>query len=239
MDTQEIRSVQFSDRLRGFMLARAVMKGMREHPEATTTASGTPEVRLIGLDPLRVLLIGSGLAVGYGVATHAEALTGALAEATQAGTRRGVIVQNRAVDGARIEQTVDDLGEVGAATFNTVVWCPSLLDVMRMPDRGQCHRSLTAGIGLLRDTARPDAEITLVGLPIPAKNGPIEELARAVVPRFNRALIRAVAPLPNVRYAESPSFTSLFDPTALSADYYRRLAEQIIHPAAASEARSA
>lgn len=71
---------QLSMRVR-LVLHRAVTRGMQEHPELTTMAEGSPEVRLMGLDPIRVQLIGSGLAVGYGIRSHAAGLTGAFAEA--------------------------------------------------------------------------------------------------------------------------------------------------------------
>lgn len=232
MDDPASRGTPVRDRLLSRALQRTILRGMSEHPELAVSAGGPPEVRLVGLDPIRVLVIGSGLAVGYGVRTHEEALTGALARAVQAGTSRGVIVQNHATRLTGLEHTVESIGLVGAATFHLVVWCPSLFDVFRSPERGRSNRALMEGLRLLRETARPDAELVLCALPAPIRRGPSEEIARTFVARFNPALRRAVAALPGVRVAETPDMTTLADPQAFSADYYDRWAEQIVHPEA-------
>lgn len=52
--------------------------------------SGPPAARSEGPDPDRILLLGSGIAAGYGVTTHDLALAGQLARQVSALTRRGV-----------------------------------------------------------------------------------------------------------------------------------------------------
>jgi hypothetical protein len=227
------------DRMLARALQRALLRGMREHPELIVQPTGAPEVRLVGVDPIRALIIGSGIALGYGVRTQRDALTGALADAIQNGGARGVIVQNQATTQHEIEQTLDGVRLVGATTFNVVVWSPSLFDAFRSPERGRYHRTLMDGLQLIRETARPGAQIIACELPSPTNRGPLEEIARVLVHRYNAALRRAVSVHPDVRVAETPDFTSLADPAAFSADYYRRWADQIVHPDAVASARSA
>ena len=239
MHTPTALRAPFHEGLLGHTVRRAILRGMREHPELASSARGIPEVRLVGLDPFRVLIIGAGLAVGYGVGSHQQALTGAIAEAVQDGGSRGVIVQNTATALHGLEQTVAGLGLVGATSFNLVVWCPSLFDAFRQPDRGAYQRRLLQGLQLLRETARPGARFVVCELPRPTRSGPIEDVARRRLPGFNGALRRAVAPYPDVSVAETPPFTSLLDPAAFSADYYRTWAEWIVRPRAAAAARGA
>jgi hypothetical protein len=203
---------------------------MREYPELAATAEGAAESRLLGLDPIRVLLIGSGLAVGYGVRTQEHALTGALARAVQDGSSRGVITLNHSAPMRTLEQAAVSLGLVGATSFDLIVWCPSLFDVMRTPNKGAYRRTLVNGLNLIRETARTGAQVIVCELPVPTDSGPAEAIARTLVPRFNAALHRVVAPLPGVTIAATPPFTTLRDPQAFTADYYDRWAQAITHP---------
>jgi hypothetical protein len=64
--------------------------------EATTplipAPTDSPQVRTVGVNTVRLLLIGSGPSVGRGVISHSLALPGALARALTATTGRGVVV---------------------------------------------------------------------------------------------------------------------------------------------------
>lgn len=209
-------------------LDRVVRQGMRAFPEVFATAPGAREIKLVGLDPARVLVIGSGLALGWGASSQQTALTGALAQKVQERTGRGAIVVNRAQELQQVDQTVTGLGMVGATGFGTVVWCPSLFDVIKSPERGRYHRALLQGLHLLRETAPSSGITVLCALPVPTRRGPIEEIARRLVPRFNAALRRIAEPFPDVYVCDSPSFTSLADHQAFSHGYYQQWAELIL-----------
>ncbi|MCQ9136909.1 hypothetical protein, partial [Streptomyces hilarionis] len=56
-----------------------------------------PRTLEIGRDPIRVLVFGGGLAIGYGVRTRAEAFDGPLARLVALRTGRGVVLENRAM----------------------------------------------------------------------------------------------------------------------------------------------
>lgn len=230
MDDPQVRATPARGRLLSRTLQRTVLQDMRQHPELAAAVGGVSEARIVGLDPIRVLVLGSGLAVGYGVDTHEEALTGALARAVRGDGSRGVTVLNHSAVMETVEQTVAGLGLVGTPTFHLVVWCPSLFDVMRAPDRGAYRRALLEGIGIIRESARPGARISICELPLPTAPGSAERIARTLVPRFNAAMRRVTAALPGVQVAPTPDFTTLRDPQAFSAGYYNRWAQAIAHP---------
>jgi len=221
-------------------LNRVVRQGMRAFPDVFATAPGAREVKLVGLDPVRVLVIGSGVALGWGASSQSKALTGAIAYELQARTGRGAIVVNHAQEMQTVEQTVQDLGVIGATTFGVVVWCPSLFDVFKSPERGRYHRALLDGLRSLHETKPKSGLILICTLPSPTNRGPVEEIARRLVPRFNAGLRRVAAPFPDVRICESPSFTTLTDHQTFARGYYNQWAERIADSAGWNQhARSA
>ena len=75
----------------------------------------------VGIDPLRVLVFGGGIAVGYGVRTRDEALDGPLARIIADATGRGVVIENRAVQHVHLPQTARSLGAAGTHTFHAAI----------------------------------------------------------------------------------------------------------------------
>lgn len=201
-------------------------------PEFSTPASGVPEAKVVGPQPLRALIIGSGLALGGGSTTHNEALTGHLARALAVRTGRGAVVENRAGEHLHLDAAMADLGVVGAHSFELVVWCPSLLEGIRSPARGRLGQTLQDAIRFLRSTAATDGVIVLTTLPVPSRAGADEEIARLLVSRFIRAISRVAAEHPGVVVVEAPELRSLRDTNPLDSAYYQAFADEIAEAAA-------
>ena len=188
-------------------------------PEFSTPASGVPEAKVVGPQPLRALIIGSGLALGGGSTTHNETLTGHLARALAVRTGRGAVVENRAGEHLHLDAAMADLGVVGAHSFELVVWCPSLLEGIRSPARGRLGQTLQDAIRFLRSTAA-------------SRDGADEEIVRLLVPRFSRAISRVAAAHPGVVVVEAPELRSLRDTNPLDSAYYQAFADEIAEAAA-------
>lgn len=226
-----------TDRIATRMFTRALGAGLRTQPALAISPQGVAESKVVGLDPVRALVIGSGVAVGFGVIDHDDALTGHLARAIAARSGRGAIVHNRARSRLPLDQALGDLGAIGAHTYGSVIWCPSMFEIIGSPTKGRLGRAVRRAVPFLRRTAGDRVEIVLTGLAMPSSPGSLEEVARRIVPRFNRSLALVCDELADagtdVRYAAPPTFTSLRRADAFDSSYYLRFAETI----ASAEAR--
>ena len=214
------------------LFVRTLGAGMRDHPALADHPLGIAESKVVGLDPVRVLVIGSGVAVGYGAPDHGSALTGFLARAVAERAGRGAVVHNRAAARQQLERAVEGLGSSGAHTYQMVVWCPSTFEVVGSPSTGRLGRTIRRTVDFLRGTADEGLEIVLTGVPAPSAPGSFEELTRRLVPRFNRSLGRLCGELAaagaDVRFVAPPAFTSLRRADAFGPDYYERFADAIV-----------
>lgn len=221
-----------TDRIVTRMFVRAIAASTRRQPALAVHPQGVGESKVVGLDPVRVLVIGSGVAVGFGVSDQDDALTGHLARAIAARSGRGAVVHNRARPRLPLDQALDQLGALGAHTYHVVVWCPSMFEIIGSPANGRLGRAVRRAVPFLRETAGDEVEIVLTGLPMPSTPGSLDGAARRLVPRFNRALSEVCTELAatgaDVRFAAPPYFTSLRRPDALISSYYLRMAETIV-----------
>lgn len=187
---------------------RYAMRVMEDlgHPPLMDPVTGIgPRTTAIGIDPLRVLLVGGGLAVGYGVRTRAEAVDGPLVERLAEVTGRGVSLENRAVRHVRTADVVAGLGAAGTHTYHVVVWCPSFaegLEQLRLRRwRADLHQ-------LVRDL-RADGPVALVlgCMPVPIGLHPAAMLSRPWVHRLNHVIAQIAADYDGVTAAEVEPFT--------------------------------
>lgn len=82
---------------------------------------GEPVVYAAGPEPLRVLLVGGGIAVGYGTVSHDLALAGHIARRVAALTGRGISVDILAGADELISRAPKLLGRVDLAQFDAIV----------------------------------------------------------------------------------------------------------------------
>lgn len=117
-----------------------------------------------GLDPNRVLIIGNGLAVGWGVLLHDLALPGYLARALTAATGRGSEVRAHADPDLRIATAAKSLDGLKLVAYDAVVVLIGASDAFRMisPRRWSHQMAL-----LLRalENGSGSTPILIVGIP--------------------------------------------------------------------------
>jgi len=99
--------------------------------EVTPPSDAPTSLHRPGPDPLRVLLLGDGPAVGYAVLSHELALAGHLARAIASATSRGVVVDVRAESRMTPTQAFERLGEVRLERYDAVVLTLGTHDAIR------------------------------------------------------------------------------------------------------------
>lgn len=183
---------------------------------------------------------GGGLAVGYGSSGEDDPLPRRLGEELAALTGRGVVVETRAQASLRLADTPNLLGVSGAATFDHVVWSPTLEEAARSSAR-EWARQLRRIVLALRATGSPDLSVLLLGVPLvhgthvlhpvgQAMATAINARTETIAASFDRTTYLPVAPI-TVPTIDTP----LFD-TAYRIASTRRIA-QALH--ATSEQSSA
>jgi hypothetical protein len=157
-----------------------------------------------GLDPVRVLVFGGGLAVGYGVASRDDAFDGPLARRIAGATGRGAVVENRAVRHVTLPQTARSIGPAGTQNLQVAVWCPSFADGMERLQLSSWRSELHAMVRALRQEQR--IPLVLTHMPVPAGHHPAAVIARPWVHRLNRVISRVAEECEDVSAVETEPF---------------------------------
>lgn len=180
---------------------------------------------------IRVLVIGAGMAVGYGADVEGASLARQLASTLAVQSERGVVVESRAQASVRLERSVDFIGRAGAATFDFVVWSPTLEEIFRGGSR-RWRRELRSVVEYIRRTGRPHVQVLLLGVPVAEADHPLQRSGRVLAEAVNLRIGQVAAMFERVEYLPVPSKlvvsrdTPLFD-SAYQAEVVASVAESI------------
>lgn len=163
------------------------------HPPVASDPGEREFVRTtaFGPAPLRVLVFGAGLAIGYGATTRDAALDGALVRLLADRTGRGVVLENRARQHLRLSEAVESLGAVGTHTWDVAIWCPSFADGLERLRLTSWRNQLHTMIREIR--AAEPTPILLTHMAVPAGWHPAAVVARPWVLRINRVIDQVAA----------------------------------------------
>jgi hypothetical protein len=193
-------------------------------PPVVDDGGGALRTLVVGLDPLRVLLFGSGPLIGYGVRTRRDAVDGHLAELLSESSGRGVIVESRVRLGLPIADAVGSLGGAGTATFAAAVWAPRFGEELQhsRTDRGR------ASIRTMLQQFRAQTQIPLVICHLPDPLGlDWRTLLRSPrVARFNEMLTDEAASVLSVTAVAIGTYRPS-DPTSTPGPWHRAVAERL------------
>lgn len=103
-----------------------------------------PFVHAVGANPSRLLLLGNGPAVGYGVLSHSLALSGHVAQQVSALTGRGVDLEIRAAVDLTAGSAREALAGLQLERFDAVVLTLGNNDALRLTPVRQWRRALAA-----------------------------------------------------------------------------------------------
>ena len=136
-----------------------------------------PQAHSPGTDSDRILLFGSGPALGWGVLSHGLALPGALARALSARSGRGVDVDLAASPATSLSTAPRELAALRLWRFDAIVITLGARDALNLTSLQAWRRELTALLRLVERESSRSTQIFLLG------NQPV-----ASIPVFDSAL---------------------------------------------------
>lgn len=103
-----------------------------------------PVVKIDGVDPLRILVIGDAPAAGCGVLIHELGLAGFLARHVAEQTKRGVVVSVNAHPAASARSTRKELDDRDLYGYDSIVLMLATTDAFCLTGRRSWHDSMTS-----------------------------------------------------------------------------------------------
>src|SRR5690554_1637241 len=177
-----------------------------------------PKVHVPGPDPDRILVVGGGIAIGFGVLSHELGIVGHLSRMVSASTGRGVESDIIAEPDFRIHEVADRVREVHLASYDAVVLFLGVTDSIRHTSARSWHRSLTGLLNSLGDRLAAGAEVFVVGIQPVRQVTTVNYGVGAAAERHSHVLeresVRACASVPHA--TDVP-----FQPKLEHADRYR------------------
>ncbi|MEP6744879.1 MAG: GAF domain-containing protein [Gemmatimonadota bacterium] len=178
-----------------------------------------PQVHAPGLDSDRILVFGSGAAVGWGVLSHDLALPGALARALSARSGRGVDVDVAANPSITVATALRQITGLRLSRFDAIVLSLGTRDAVNLTSVRVWRRELLALLHALERESSLTTHIYVLGNQpigsIPAFDSPLG----AVAARHGAALDRATAEL--CASFEMATFVSMVPAVSSTPGRYR------------------
>jgi len=173
------------------------------------TPSDPPLVHAPGSDSDRVLLLGSGIAVGYGVMSHDLALGGHFARELSSLTGRGATVDIVGRPDMAPSNTRATLGTLDLGRFDALVLILGGLEALTLMPTGMWRRQMRALLAELVAVAPPSLKVFVVEIGAPLLAGLPVVVRKAVwshLLRLNRATAELCAEFDNLAFvAFAPS----------------------------------
>lgn len=185
-----------------------------------------PTVKVVGRDPIRVLVTGAGLAAGYGVDRHERTLAGSLARELAARTGRGVVIDVRSAPLLPASGVVRHVGPNGTHTYDAAVFTPCYLEATFAPGAGMPRHGAAIQRHLL-DTGRPTLQLVMLGVPRPSLHSGLDDAAAEAAGEVNAALQRLADGEPRVSYVDPPEFSSVRANRPFDEPYYAELGSRV------------
>lgn len=181
-------------------------------------------------DPLadRILVVGNGPSHGWGVLTHQLALTGQLADALAARTKRACDADLVGAEAMNVRSAYAWIGDRDLQDVDALILMVGFNDALRLTPLATWEEELKAALTGIRSRLRPDAVLTLVGIPpissFRIRAGVIARLTDRHRRRLNAAT-QHIADERNIPYVDLP-VDDARAPEA-SAAVYRHFADGI------------
>jgi hypothetical protein len=209
------------------VLVRPLVKNWLASSQASwrslPTPSGKPTAHATGPNPDRLLLIGSGIAVGYGAKTHDLALAGQLARQVSERTGRGARVDVLVTD----EMTGNDvkvaLTRKWLSSVDAIVATPGGLETLLLHSPGAWRRQIASLLDHVTLVGPSSLHVFMIGLPPLSTIVKLPKLFGFLAARsasgINAELKLLCAARPNTTYIEFTP-TELAGRTGTGRTYY-------------------
>lgn len=141
-----------------------------------------------GPDPDRILLIGSGMAVGYGLTSHETALAGQLARRIATLTRRGSRVDVLTSVDMTADQMVELLDPPRLEGLDAIIATPLGVESLLIISRARWRRHLRLLLTHISAAAPVSVQVYLIGIPPVADLSDLPPMLAALSRRAQRRL---------------------------------------------------
>lgn len=199
--------------------AAAAGAGMGNVPRPTDA----PHARFPGADSDRVLIFGSGPAVGWGVLSHDLALPGSLARALSARSRRGADVDVVFSPQTTARSAATEIDGLRLRRYDAIVVTLGGNDALTLTSVRAWRRDLGELLRLLEETSARNTRIFMLGIQpirsVPAFDSPLGSIAERHATALNLATAELCETLPRT------SFVPLTVPATLSRVRFRTAAD--------------
>jgi hypothetical protein len=172
--------------------------------EYTPRPAGVAQAHSGGHNADRILLFGSGIVVGWGVATHDIGLAGSLARDITRHTRRAVDVEVVADPQLSVTNAIARLRELNLRRYDATVVCVGVNDALRLTAVSEWSRRLIALVDYIGEHSSPGAPLFLVGIQpirsIPSYDSWLGSIANSQATRMNAITRELSAPRATVAF---------------------------------------
>jgi len=194
--------------------------------ESIPRPTDAPQAHSAGIDSDRVLIIGSGPAVGWGVLSHDLALPGALARSLSARTGRGVDVNVIASPRFTVSSVRHEFEGLKLWQYDAIVVALGANDALTLTSERLWKRELTAALRLIERDASRRSHVFVVGIhsvrPMPIYDTPLGAVADHHARSLNGVTARICEELPGTTFVE-------FTPTPRPSSFRHRTAADYRH----------
>jgi hypothetical protein len=201
-----------------------------------------PHVHTAGVNPDRVLLVGSGATAGVGVLTHELGLAGHLARNLSALTGRAIELDVSGDNRQTARTAIDALGRFSLARFDALILQVGTNEAVGMSSVRAWHSSLTQLADYLDHHAPASLRVFLVGVPPLETIGlipkPIVKLGSRRARALNAASRDFVAGRPRITFVDfEPDMVAVHGSFRSSEtyDYWARILAMSVAPGLSSE----
>jgi len=215
--------------------------GVQSELAAVPRARDIPQVHAPGVDSDRILIVGSGPAVGWGVLSHDLSLPGALARAVSVRTGRGAVVDVIPDANILASTAINNLRDAKLWRYDAIVTIVGINDAIGLTSARVWKRSMRAFLRYIEDASSQTTAVFVVGIPPIRALRAYDALMGGIAERHGHFLNRVTLGL-------LPEFTRStfvpFSPIAVpvpdryrSPEEYKAWAEQLVDVIAAPLSR--
>jgi lysophospholipase L1-like esterase len=217
-------------------LMRAIYYSTENRIKELPFPTDSPNMHVPGDNPDRILLFGSGPAMGYGVLTNELALPGHLARQMAARTERGVDLDVVASPEVTIRNSVQRLSEQNLWRYDAIVLTIGINDALVLTPTRVWRDGVAAVLDHVVEHAPQRTSLFVVAIPPIRRFDSLARLSGRLTARavdaLNRETQRVAQHYPRVTYIPFAATEDADDLRTRSTDTYRQWASVMVGPIA-------
>lgn len=190
------------------LVMRAWLATRQFNAQSVPRPTDAPRVYVAGMSSARVLIFGSGAAIGWGVVSHELALTGALARALASRSGRGADVEVVADMRITARNALSILHRVDAGAYDVVVVVLGANDAAAQTSLTRWVHGLSGILAHLAAGTSSKAQLFVTGIPpihsVPGFGHRFGIIATEHAARINQKSKELCAPLDRVTFVPLP-----------------------------------